>query len=190
MNLNSPRPLFIFCGGNSRRIGHDKALLTIQGKSFLAHLADRAGDYFSTVALLSNRHTYDLDLPGYPDTIRDSGPLGGLLSALNVSPEPVIATITVDAPLISSRLLSLLATKELSDNTEMAVVESAASLYPLTGLFRTNLFEKLNRQLIQKNFRVVDFIKNCAVESIPCTENEMMNINTIHDYNQWVRDGL
>lgn len=171
-------------------MGRDKARLMIGEETFLQYLIRRSNEVncFSEIALLSNGRISHPELKTYDDTISGCGPLGGLLSAMTNSGHSTFATITVDSPTISKRLINVLATYELREETDAAIVQNPESNYPLTGVFRTRLEAKLNSRLLQGNYRVMDFIRSFRNETISCRTDEIWNINTPEDYNQLIRN--
>lgn len=185
--MNSPdnkRSLFIFCGGESRRMERDKAQLRIGDETFLEYLVRRSetGKRFSDISLLSGGRTYELGLKTYADTHPGCGPLGGLLSAMTVSKSLTFATAAVDSPMISGRLLKVLASYVLTDELDAAIVRSPTSIYPLTGIYHTRSGKLLKKRLLEGNYKVMDFIRSIRVEIIPCEEDEIRNINLPEDY--------
>jgi molybdenum cofactor guanylyltransferase len=185
-NPHTHRPLFILCGGDSRRFGKDKAKLKIGDETFLEHLIGRAKPFFSDISLLGNGRTYESGLPAYKDAIPGSGPLGGLLQGMNISNGETFAVLPVDAPIISRRLISILANYLLPDDSDGAIVQSSGSVYPLTGIFRTNLASSLNERLFKGQYKVLDFIRSIHAEIIPCRDDEIWNINTPEDYRRLI----
>jgi molybdenum cofactor guanylyltransferase len=177
-NLQNRRPLFILCGGDSRRFGKDKALLKIGEETFLEHLIGRTESFFSDIALLGDGRSYDRGLPAFKDAIPGSGPLGGLLQAMNVSKEETFAMLPVDSPVISERLIRVLASHLLPEDADGAIVQSSGSVYPLTGIFRTRLESALKERLSKGQYKVLDFIRSIHTEAIPCRDDEIWNINT------------
>lgn len=117
MVLQAPREAliagFVFCGGRSRRMGHDKALLPFGATDLLGHAVERlraAGA--RRVALLCGaepRHAQR----GWPlvlDAVADAGPAGGLLAALRTLAAGERALVlAVDVPHVPAPLLHALA---------------------------------------------------------------------------------
>ena len=88
MVVQAPPPVaaagFVLAGGHSRRMGRDKARLPWGDVTLLDHALERLRRVCSDVAILPGAEPRYLDAgaPVLPDAARASGPLGGLVTAL------------------------------------------------------------------------------------------------------------
>jgi len=125
----SIRPIYLLCGGGSRRMGRDKAMLPFGGGTLLEHQIGKCGDAFSEIVLLSGIRQYPVELRHLPDTLEDAGPLSGLLAALEDSvahPSPVrssdtLAVMAVDLPAIRTGTVQWLASARLPEGCDAMV---------------------------------------------------------------------
>ncbi len=76
------RTIYLLCGGASRRIGRDKAMLPVGEKMLLEHQIGKCGNVFDEVVLLSGQKKYPVTHRHLFDRYNDAGPLSGLLAAL------------------------------------------------------------------------------------------------------------
>ncbi|HYE07186.1 MAG TPA: molybdenum cofactor guanylyltransferase [Planctomycetota bacterium] len=88
----------ILAGGASRRMGRDKALLTIGGETLL-HRTARIGAEFGEIIVVGRRRPGDWDLPAtfIPDDRPGEGPLAAIDSVLAQTPYPTLV-IPCDLP--------------------------------------------------------------------------------------------
>lgn len=138
MVLQAPREAlkgFVFCGGRSRRMGHDKALLAFGATDLLGHAVERlraAGA--GPVALLCGavpRHG-ERGLPLVLDAVADVGPAGGLLAALRtLAPGERALVLAVDVPHVPATLLHALAALD----ADAVVPEGSAGPEPLVACY-------------------------------------------------------
>ena len=101
---------FVLAGGRSSRLGRDKALLpwppnaTAEGNSqtLLQHSIARLQRVCATVSICANRD--DLPFAGtiLPDALPGSGPLGGIVAALETSTTDWNLVLAVDLPFLPS----------------------------------------------------------------------------------------
>jgi molybdopterin-guanine dinucleotide biosynthesis protein A len=96
---------FILAGGQSSRMGRDKALALLNGRT----LIQIALDTLSRASIASRIAGARSDLSSYaetvPDTTRNQGPLAGIQAALAVSHSHWNLFIPVDLPLMPASLL-------------------------------------------------------------------------------------
>ena len=99
----------ILAGGNSTRMGKDKALLSVGKTTLLAHAAGRLLPLCKDCIILSNHPTHTVPgIPRYADQVEPCGPLGGILTAFAVSNAAYLLVLAVDLPLASTALLKYL----------------------------------------------------------------------------------
>ena len=93
-------------GGESSRMGKDKALLPFLGTPLIQRLQDRFQQIGDELVIISNDLTgyKNLELPLFKDVIPERGALGGLFTALTVSSFPLVGLIAADLPFASPAL--------------------------------------------------------------------------------------
>lgn len=179
----SNRTLFILCGGDSRRMKQNKAMLGLGSSTFLEVLVERASNHFGDIRLLSGGRNYDyLSLPSYRDEISDFGPLSALMTACRVSGDKEFAIHTVDAPLISERLLDLMAAFPPPPDIDAVLFQDVKNLHPLSGIFHSRITPALRQRLERKELAVMRFISSLNVRLFSCREEELINANRPEDY--------
>lgn len=98
----------VLAGGQSRRMGRDKALLTWQGRALIEHqmaLLEAAG--VDEVRVSGERPAYH----GIADVLAHAGPLAGIAGvAQAITGDAHLLVIPVDMPLLTPALLSRLRT--------------------------------------------------------------------------------
>lgn len=98
----------ILVGGKSRRMGSDKALVSVQGRPMITRVADALAVLDRVVAV--GRNGTLEGIPCLPDVRRDvRGPLAGLLTALTAAEGPVVV-VAVDQPFLRPETVAMLAT--------------------------------------------------------------------------------
>lgn len=97
-----PWNALILAGGQSRRMGEDKAALPWRGQALLDHLMDILRQAGARQVLISGRQP---DGRGIADLYPGTGPLGGLASALPQLDNGPLLLLPVDLPLIHAAVL-------------------------------------------------------------------------------------
>ena len=97
----------IQAGGESRRMGQDKALMPFLGKPLSERLVTRLAPLADEVIVTTNQPEkfLFLGLPLFSDARSGRGALGGLFTALSHATQPLVAVIACDMPFASPCLL-------------------------------------------------------------------------------------
>ena len=85
----------ILCGGGSRRMGRDKALLDWDGRRAVDRVADLARAVGAEALVTAGA---DLGLPWVPDDEAGAGPVGGVLAGAAALGTTRLLVLAVDAP--------------------------------------------------------------------------------------------
>jgi len=100
----------VLTGGSSRRMGADKALLSVEGRPLSSVAVDALTAAGAAVVVAvggDEPELRSLGLRWVPDEEPGQGPLGGLLAALRaLAPEPVVVVLACDLPRASSANVS------------------------------------------------------------------------------------
>lgn len=128
----------VLCGGLSRRMGIEKATITIDGATLLERAVMRLDAVCDPVLIAPG--DLPLTVAGRSvvvDAVSASGPMGGLVAALRASPHRLLAVVAVDMPWIDARLLAMLAAR--IGNRDVAVCETPRGIEPLHAVYSTSL---------------------------------------------------
>ena len=110
-NAQPTRIGVILAGGQSRRMGQDKAMLSHQGVSLLAHMTKLLQEADCQVVVLSGHPRAGFVGKVVPDEMVDAGPVSGIVSSFRylMSHYPMgtqCLVVPVDMPKLSSKLLN------------------------------------------------------------------------------------
>ncbi|HLO27609.1 MAG TPA: molybdenum cofactor guanylyltransferase [Anaerolineales bacterium] len=97
----------IQAGGQSSRMGEDKALKTFLGRPLIQRVIERLSPIAEEVIVTTNRpEAYSfLGLPLLSDLMPGRGALGGLYTAIASASHPIVAVVACDMPFASATLL-------------------------------------------------------------------------------------
>jgi molybdopterin-guanine dinucleotide biosynthesis protein A len=159
----------VLCGGGSRRMGRDKALLPVPpgGIPLYRHVAGLVGSIADPVVLAPGT-AGRLGETGYPevaDAFADSGPLAGLVAALEYSPQRLMAVVAVDMPAVSTKVLSLLA--ELCGECDAAVPLVHDEPEPLHAVYARDALPALAGALNARRLSLRGALESLTVRWIP-----------------------
>ncbi|WP_026581934.1 molybdenum cofactor guanylyltransferase [Bacillus sp. J33] len=150
----------ILAGGQSSRMGENKALLNIDGKTVIERIADRLAAITSeTIVIANSKEEYQfLGLPIVSDQWKEKGPLAGIQSGLSASKTQRNLIVACDMPFISAELGKILL--EELDSHQAAVPEIAGRLHPLFAAYRKDANEAAERALKEDKLRIRDFLND------------------------------
>ncbi len=184
----------VLAGGESSRMGTDKALLEIDGMTMIEHVTETLRNVFEEVVVVSNvpvKYSF-LNLPVFPDIIRNCGPLGGIHSALTHLNTEAIFVVSCDTPFISEGLIRHLLTSHT--NHDLCVPKMGKEVQPLCGIYKKTALPTITQRLHQHQLRVREIFDLVDTSIIPIGpelpfyhSNLLKNFNTPGEFKQYSR---
>jgi len=128
----------IQAGGESRRMGQDKALMPFLGRPLIQHVVDRLVPIANEMIVTTNRpEDYRfLDMPLFPDLKPGRGALGGLYTALSSATCEVVAVVACDMPFASPELIKAASRLLAKDGADVVIPDSGGGLEPMHAVYR------------------------------------------------------
>ena len=128
----------IQAGGESRRMGEDKALLPFLGEPLIARVIQRVSQLADEVLVTTNRPPgYGfLGLPLFADVLPGTGALGGLYTALSVAQGALVAVVACDMPFVNPDILALGRDRILTSSADLAVPRTEEGFEPFHAVYR------------------------------------------------------
>lgn len=126
----------ILAGGESRRMGEDKALLEIGGKTLLEVLVEEVRPYVTEVIISTNRkeaYHFLRDVVFVEDYQKGEGPLGGIISSLEQASNEWSLVLSCDMPYFKGALIPYL--REKGEGFYCAVPWREGGYEPLMALY-------------------------------------------------------
>lgn len=127
----------VLCGGTSRRMGHDKALVAVDGEPLIDRVVRRLRQTCATVLLAVGDDPARLAGRGDAVVLDDpagAGPLAGIAAGLAQSPTDAVAVCGVDHPHVHPALLAELAVLAAGHQAAVPVVDAVPQ--PLHAVWR------------------------------------------------------
>ena len=130
--------LVIQAGGESLRMGQDKALLPFLGQPLIQRVVARlAGLADETFVTTNHPQSYGfLDLPLVADLLPGCGALGGLYTALVTANHPTVAVVACDMPFVHRGLLAAQVEMLLNTPADLVIPGSLKGLEPFHAVYR------------------------------------------------------
>ncbi len=146
----------VLVGGKSSRMGSDKALIQIDGRTMM----DRALD-------LLEPHVQDLLVIGDPmkyghagpfviaDDMPGNGPLGGVVTAMRYASQDRLLVLACDMPNINGRLLQFLQS-EMGTRTDAVVPRHQGGLEPLAAAYHRRCESIFRERILSGSLKFSD----------------------------------
>lgn len=131
-----PWSALILAGGESRRMGRDKAWLKLEGRTLLALAIEKARAAGCGEVMISGRSDQDYSALGCPvlhDLEPGFGPVAGIERGLHACAAPLLLVLAVDLPDISVDFLKRL--RGRCDRITGAVPRRAGQFEPLAAIY-------------------------------------------------------
>jgi len=180
----------ILAGGQSSRMGSNKALLPYQGGRFIESIQRRFLELFDEVLLVTNTPEQ------YPfmrcrmvaDRFPGLGALAGLHAGLYHSTNRHIFAVACDMPCLNSNLIRRLT--GLRERADLVIPEGDQGLEPLHAVYGRECLPAMEAALTAWQRRLISFHDQVTVHRLPRQETALLdpgfssfsNINTPQDY--------
>ncbi|MFN0243136.1 MAG: molybdenum cofactor guanylyltransferase [Planctomycetota bacterium] len=154
----------VLCGGQSRRMGRDKARLAVGSHTLLEHAVATLRPLARSIVLAcgsADRYA-DLGLPRVLDTLQDGGPLAGLdagLAAAEAAGGERAIALACDMPLVTTEVLRALADVARARDLDVCFLETEGGLEPLCGVWRVHTRAAVRAALDAGERKVLSFAR-------------------------------
>lgn len=147
----------ILSGGESSRMGSNKALLQVGGEPLIQRLARRFTAWFEQVVVVTNDPTtyHFLDLPMVSDRYPGLGPLGGLEAGLQASHYEHAFFCAVDMPFVSEGLVRYMV--EQAPGYDIVVPVMTGEFEPMHAVYGKGCLEAVTGNIDARRLKLISF---------------------------------
>jgi len=180
----------VLCGGESRRMGREKALLVVGDELLVLRVARRVGMAASPVMLATGTRGRlgDLGYPEVEDERPGAGPLSGLVAGLAASPTALLAAVAVDMPYASPAVLLLLSGLRRSEDA--VVPTGPLGIEPLHAVYSRQALPALRDALSSGRLGLREALVGLRLREVAEEEwreadptgRFLMNLNRVEDF--------
>ncbi|MCR6654705.1 MAG: NTP transferase domain-containing protein [Opitutus sp.] len=150
----------VLAGGESRRMGSDKALLTVNGEALWQRQSRVLHSAGADPVVVVRRRTQP-PLPGARagvfDRFENAGPLAGLEAALEAARSDLVAVLAVDMPAIEAGWFSFLLRH--CSRGQGAVARSLHGVEPLAAIYPRGALFWARGQIEAERFALQEFVR-------------------------------
>jgi molybdopterin-guanine dinucleotide biosynthesis protein A len=170
---------YVLAGGQSRRMGRDKALLVEAGLPLVVRMASAVEAAAGNCVVVAPAGRYEgLGLPVLADVWPGEGPLGGILTALEASAAEFNLIVAVDMPFLDSAFLELMLQEARRGRETIVPVHDDGEVEPLCGVYHSSGLPGLRCFFGAGGRRVKDSLREIPVRTVPAPERLLENVNT------------
>ena len=178
----------VLAGGQSRRMGRDKALLPLGGQTLIERVLTAAHPLGYPRLIVGDPTAYThLKLPVLPDRRPKLGPLGGLYTALSTTAAPVLL-LACDLPFLTPDFLRYLVSQR--GPHQVVVPHTATGLQPLCALYEPSCLAAVEAAIQADQLGMRDLLNNLNLNLVrekdwrPYDEHGLLfaNLNAPEEY--------
>lgn len=182
---------YILAGGQSSRMGRDKAMLAPGGIPLLMRTAALVAPLAGPPIIVGPPTRYSaLGYNVIPDDAPGVGPLGGIATALRHSNQSWNLILGCDLPFITTGWLDYLIGRAVESSADAVIPQSAAGAEPLCAMYRKTCVTPVLASIATGVRKVTDAFAGLAIESVlpqewkPFDESGQLfkNMNTPEDF--------
>lgn len=185
---------FVLAGGESTRMGRDKALLELGGEPLLVRTARLVGAVVGKQAVvIGPAEAYgNLKLEVVEDDWPGAGPLGGIATALRVSQAEWNLVVACDLPYLTQPWLEFLVARARRGRADAVLPMNFSGAEPLCAMYHKNCASTLRSALENGIRKVTEGLAGVRLERIEAEEwrefdadgSLFKNMNSPGDYEE------
>ena len=192
----------VLAGGNSRRMGQDKALLTLSGHSLLVRAVAVLGSVVDEVVVVApqDRGYARLGVEIVPDVRPGLGPVGGIHAALVRGGGRPVFILACDMPYVSGELVRWIIgpsgenpmtriAGQTTATTQVRVVHDGERFQPLCGLYSYDCLAKVEQALTENRCSGQALLDSLDTESLTLDHRQswdhpdlLLNVNEMESF--------
>lgn len=186
----------ILAGGQSRRMGFNKAFIELEGRSIISRAVDVMTAVFGSPVIIANDPSLysHLGLPIYPDVIQGAGSLGGIYTALYRSKTDYAFVVACDMPWLDAKCIRTVI--DAIDGADCVIPFISGKLHPMHAAWSKETMGRLEAAIKSGNLRVNDLLKGLNLRMLTIDhfnglpiERSVENVNTKEDLERTGIDG-
>ena len=185
--------LVIQAGGQSARMGEDKALKLFLGRPLIQRVIERLAPIADEILVTTNcpdDYAF-LGLRLVPDLVAGRGALGGLYTALASAASPIVAVAACDMPFASASLLEAATRLMVQEEADVVIARTNEGYEPFHAVYRRAACVPAIQSAIQADqWKVIAWFPSVKVRELTMREMTRLdpsrlafwNVNTPEEF--------
>lgn len=165
-------------------MGRDKALLPLGGATLAGQVASRVMAAIGNVLLIGWPERYrELGYPVIADQVEGCGPIGGVYTALSVTPADWNLIVACDMPALTVPFLDQLLRRAATSPADCIVPRTPSGLDPLCAVYHRRCLPALSSAIQGKLFKMQDLLSVIRIEAWTVSDPApLANVNTPQEW--------
>ncbi|KGP71118.1 molybdenum cofactor guanylyltransferase [Pontibacillus yanchengensis] len=184
----------VMAGGESRRMGRNKALLPLDGKPMITHVVEEIHLITSSIVISTNEPDLFSFLP-YPkveDQYKGKGPLAALERVMSYSEEEWFLIAACDMPFINHKVYNDMYNKR--GFYKAVVPKYEGRIQPMSGLYHKDVYPLVRHLLEADKLRMLDLLDLTSTKYVSAfsddinadeIDNHFINLNYPDQYEKF-----
>ncbi len=179
---------FVLVGGQSSRMGRDKALLPWNSASLVEDVTAKVQAAAGSVNLIGDPSRYQhLGYGCLPDRRPGLGPLAGIETALASNRGELNLIAACDMPGLQLKWLRLLLENAAqTDALCTLLVDSNGAMHPLCAVYRSTCLPAVQTALEKRRLKLMDLVTSLNAQRVAIS-SPVPNVNTPEEWSAWQR---
>jgi molybdopterin-guanine dinucleotide biosynthesis protein A len=181
--VRRPISCIILAGGEGKRLGNDKAFLTIGSQVLIEGIVEKMaqiGDEVIIVTDFPQKYRY-LEVWLVGDVYPGKGALGGIYSGLKAAHSHHSLVVACDMPFLDLRLLRYMIL--LSPGQDVVIPRIGGLTEPLHAIYSKGCLQPIERVLTSGGRRIIDFFPEVRVRYVEEQEVKLLDPQCLSFFN-------
>jgi molybdopterin-guanine dinucleotide biosynthesis protein A len=179
----------VLAGGKSQRIGRDKALLELEGRTLITHVLDRLSPLCGELIISTNAGELYTHLPAriIPDVIPGRGALSGIHAGLAAMRNERAIVVACDMPFLNLPFLRYMVS--IAPGYDVVVPRPGRDYEPLHAVYAASCVEPIAQLVAEGPRRIVELYQRVQVREVTAGEVRLFdadlsffNVNTPEEW--------
>ena len=202
-NYENIKSCIILCGGQSRRMGQDKGSMFIQNKPMIKHILSTLNHEIDEVVVVLNEakriakykqfidpDDYTYEIKFVEDSIKNKGPLPGLMTGLENISSNYSLVLPCDSPYVTKNYIQTIF-NEINENYQAIVPyhdseNKLKTSEPLHSIYNKNVIPDINALICEDTLHIKGLIKKIEtkfvlIDNKKILKKEFRNLNRPSD---------
>jgi molybdopterin-guanine dinucleotide biosynthesis protein A len=185
----------ILAGGQSSRMGENKALMALGGVRLIDRVVGVLREVFDELLMVTNTpEVYaDVEVPMVGDVFPGKGSLGGIYSAIYHVTTPYCFAVACDMPFLNASLIRYLVAQRAGYDVVMPDIQG--DMQPLHAVYGKACLQPILRRLEADRLKIIGFLPQVRVRTVTAEDLRQVNpdlqafrnLNTPEEFQDAVR---